>query len=284
MAKGNIAGLAYAQVWRTDANGRMAGTEADPDNITANTTTHALLLTGAMSNDIADPERQRVVFQGDDGVLGSMYFGPNDLPEGTFTMSTYDTTLWTMAMGGNVVTDYGNTIFSTNPNKKTPNVLGLAISRQAQDRDSGSDGTNIWLTTIYKVQLVPRNPAAAFQEAAEVEMQITPLAMDRYPNGLAFGATESWTDNKTYSYNIEASYPLAFTTYVQNGSATTYTTGYRPISTTVANGDFPNFHCVNNAQVALDSIVTTTGVATLAAAGTSGQWASLVYETEFTAI
>jgi hypothetical protein len=74
---------------------------------------------------------------------------------------------------------------------------------------------------------------------------------------------------------------VALTTYVANGSATTFTPQYLPATSVITLNANNNMFTVDGTATALTSISTSTGLATMAAAGSSGDVNVLVYETNF---
>lgn len=285
MAIGHVAGATYAQFWRVDQYGRMCGTQSSPDSIANNTTTSARRLRGMTGFDMADAERSRVDFRDADGVVGSLYFASDSAPTGNMTVETVDSILRNMAEGGNTdtTTISGWTIWGSNNMKPNANNLGCCITRRYQSRDSGTDGDALWLNEIYLLQLSMKDPQAAYQDKSTAQIGVTAIAQGRFPNGVAFGANQGFYDNKTYAIKLLTDNPISFTTYIANGTATEFTLPYLPSSSVVTAATKPNYMAINNTEVAPSAVSTSTGVVTLAAAGSAADFVSIIYETEFTA-
>lgn len=280
---GHTGGAGHAQFWRVDQYLRMAGQATDPDNIAAGTTVHARKLVGYVGYDIQEPERQRVDFFDGDSVVGSMFFGADEPPSGSMDIETVDAILRSMAEGGNVDTTTNAlwVVWGSNALQPVPRTLGACFSRPVQSRESGSDGDLKWLNEIYLLQLSMRNPSSARVSKGQASIGLTAIAQSRFPNGIPFGVNQSFYNNRTFGLYVVTDNPLAFTTFIADGVATGYTLAYLPTSDVVGAGSTNNFQAINNAEVAPASVNTGTGAVTLAAAGSSGDFVSMMYETAF---
>lgn len=283
MTVGHVAGLAHIQFWRIDSAGRMMGqsTTIPP---TSNTTVSAYKHPSPTSFDVSNPERTRVDLRGGDTIQGSLYFGANTPVTGSFSTETVDSILFNLAEGTltDTTTVSGWEIFGTDDQNPAVNTLGCCVTMRWQSRDTGTDGTNLWLNQIMLLQMSPGVPPARFQSVDEGSIAVTAIPMSRFPNGVAFGANQGFYNNKTSVLEIVTTNPLAFTTYIADGVSTSFTVPYLPVSSTVTAATEPNYMAINGTETAPSAISTTTGEVTLAAAGSSDDVVSIMYATDFT--
>ena len=283
---GNLAGLGYVQFWKVDENGYALGQVSDVTAPGTNVTTHAYLCRHPVSFSPAAPSRDNVDFVSAGSWDGSMLLGLGSMGLSSIRMSVLDAALLALAEGSTVDTSSNSYWAQFAPNLREIDMplLGMMISVRLQSRTSGSDGVNKWVNRCYpRIQLAMKEPDADHLSASELEFDITHAMSDTRPSGEDYTAM-NLEDNRTPWYYVSADKPVGVTTYVADGVATTFVTGYRPLSTTVTVNATPNHFCVNGTPTALSSIVTTTGLATLASAGASGDIDVLMYETGFKAI
>jgi len=283
---GNLAGLGYVQFWKVDEDGYAMGQVADPDAPGTDTTTHAYLCRHPVNFSPAAPSRANVDFVSAGSWDGSMLLGLDSMGLSTIRMSVLDAALLALAEGSTVDTTSNSywAQFAANLREIDLPLMGMMLSVRIQSRTSGSDGVNKWVNRCYpRIQLAVKEPEADHLAAAELEFDITHSMSDKRPSGETLVAL-GLEDDRAPMYYISADKPVGVSTYVSNGIATSFIAGYRPLSDVVAVNATPNHFCINGTPTALDSIVPATGVATLAAAGNSGDINVLMYETGFKAI
>jgi hypothetical protein len=279
---GFVGGLAHIQFWRADALGRMCGTEVDPANIAAGTTTHAHYVEGAVELDPGRSDRVRVPLRSGDRVVGHFIFG-NEGFQGSLSLEKVDEILDRMAEGGNLdqTTVSGWDIWGANDQNPSPNLLGCCLSQQWQDPELGTDSALYWLNRFYLCRLSPGSPPAKYQDKGEQKLGLSMIPLKRFPHGVPFGAAQGFTKNMTSELRILADSPLALTTYVAADAGTTFTLAYLPLSAVVTLATEPNYLARNNVEEAPVSIDTGTGVVTIASS-TASDFVSLLYATSFT--
>jgi hypothetical protein len=90
-------------------------------------------------------------------------------------------------------------------------------------------------------------------------------------------ATLITKDDMTF---IRTNNPLHITTYIKNGSATSFTLPYKPLSSVVTVNASPNHMTINGTITAAGAVDVSTGVVTIAA-GTTGEVTVMTYETNY---
>ena len=287
--RGNIYAFERAYVWRVGSNG-IATCQLDPDNLTVNTTSHAYAISGPIEAQLPRPTFGKAEFKGGMSYEGSADTGLESISTGTMTASQMDDSLDALLQGGLVdTTSLTNaTISSTNGLNPSPRQVGLMLVARKQSRLSASAGANKYIHYIYpKCQMRTIDPSltqASGMNVAPLALEFSPQVTSKFHTGIAFGANQAWQNNSNFMYRITSDNPYALTIFVQNASATTYTTEFLPTSSAVTSGTTTNWFTVGGVATAPTSIVTTTGVVTLAAAGSSGVVALAFYQTAYTAV
>lgn len=287
--RGNVYAFEKALVWRVGANGIAVG-QLDPDALTPSTTSHAYVINGTITASLPDVKFGAAEFRGGGTYEGRADMGLESVGEGTLTVSQMDADLDALLQGGLVdTTSLGGAVISA-PNSLNPSArqVGLMLIARHQGRETANAGKNKYLHIIYPLvqmrMITPNLTQEGGTNPSPVTLKFQPSVAAYFPTGVAFGANQGWHQNSEFHLRLVADNPYALTTFVQDGADTTYVTGYRPVSNAVAGGNTTNWFTVNGAPTAPTSIDTTTGVVTLAAAGTSGQVAVAMYQTQFVAI
>jgi len=281
---GSISGAAFAQVWRNDLNGYAMGQLDDPNVPGTDVTTHALLLHDFISADIPSPERATASFRGGDRWRGSVFFGIGEYPAFPLTVQDLNAVFQSLCTGAKAdqTTNAKWTVGAPDYNRVLLPSMGLMLAQRFTARDAGIAGRPRWLNMIFpEVTIGVTLPSAMFQGQQELTCQVAPVMVDKWPNGDAFDAETNLYESQTPVFYIVTDYPLAITTYVADGIETTFTTAYLPKYENVTVNDTNNHFAIAGVPTALTSIVAATGVATMAAAGDSGDIGVLMYETEF---
>lgn len=277
-------GAVSAFVWR-QTDGGIATGQLDPDNLVADTTSHAYRLPGLVSAVLPAPTYERATDRGDMSIRGQMDLGASDFGSFDVTLSNDSATLKALLGDSSVdTTTLSNAyISSVNTGLQTPPVLGMMFSTYFQSRDSATSGSTQYRTVIFPRVQIRYIAAGASQDGGvnpnPITLTCTPTEGGKFPGGNAFGANQGWASNRTLFYEITAAAPFALTSYVQDGVTTSYTLTYLPTSTETGATD--HIFTVNGTVTAPTTVNTSTGVVTLAAAGTSGQVSVALYQTLF---
>lgn len=289
MASDFLYGLFYMQVGFRSSTGYFSGTETDPDNITPDTTTHALLLRGPVDYTPPDVTRDTATDQGGQKIRAQAQLGPSDFGTGTITLSELDDDFYTKIVNATVDAAImsGWRQFPANINVVSPPRFYMIISTKAQTVTATLDSTDVWSHWIWpNVQFEPAMPSASQSggvNPSPLEYTFTPSRSLRSLSGELFSIMAmSMEDNSDLMYRIQTPNPISATLWVQDAIAVTYTVGYRPTTNDVAaaSNSFTN----NGVLTTPTSISVTTGVVVIPSAGTSGDNHLAVYETTFVAI
>ncbi len=287
VTRGNVYNLLAAQFYRLTETGLPAGQLDTTVALVNASTSHAYKIAGTTEATLPDPTYGRVTFRDGATFQGAVVTGLSDTGDITITTNAWDATLNKLFSGVNVdtTTITNATISSTGMNIISPYVIGCLLTAQIYSRDAATLGTTkhtTWVIGACSARVsIPSLTQNDGENPSTATITLTPRAATKLPVGAAFGANQNFGDNKEFVYAITADNPFALTMFVQDAIATTYTTAYLPTSSDVASGNTTNLFAVNGTPTAPTSIVTTTGVVTLAAAGTAGQIAAALYQTLF---
>jgi len=264
-------------VWRVSATGINYG-QLDPlATETGDTVSNALAFIGdPISAALPDVQYRRATFGGA-RFLGSAYMGIDPIGEFEIQLTSADANLYAMLKGGNIdtTTISGAQITSPNNNSTSPNDIGLMFTVASQSGDDGTDGD-----TEYRTYVFPRAQAfireaggnvTSGENPQAVTMSVSPTLASKHPWGAAFGSNEGFAGNKTDHYMLQAQYPYGLTTWIADGSETTFEVEFLGASTTVTSGNTDNVFSINGTVTAPTTFAgTSTGVVTVAAAGSDG--------------
>lgn len=286
--RGNVAGFMAMQVWR-NYNGAAYGQLTDPANVTPNTTTHAYLVRDVISSGISDVTRDVATFRGP-SFLGQMYLGVSGVSAFDIQVPTFDADLDALITGSKVdeTSILNATISGTNSSNADLPPFGLMLTARFQSRDSGTDGELYYFSIVFpNVTMFPTTPALNSQggdNPSAITYRVAPTYAGKFPWAEAFGANQGFEANRTDHFRIVARNPFAVTTYIANGTATNFTLGYLPALNTVTSGRTNSVYAKGGVPTAPSSVNLTTGVVTLAAAGSSDDVHHAFYQTKFAAV
>jgi hypothetical protein len=285
-SKGNVAGLFTAQFYKR-YNGRAYGQIADPSAPGVNITTHAYRLTDPIRCTLPAVQRAIAEFVGGRGILGRMMLGVESLGNFEAEFANLDGPLMSMANVSNIDTTTVVNWSMFGPNHANPVLqnLGMLLTGRFQDRTLGTDGEFYYITVLVPSIEMEVDLTSLTREGGKnpspSKAIISPSFAGKFPNGQAFDSTQGFYENTTDYLYIIAAKPIALTTYIANGVATTYTLGFKPTSSAVALGHTDNWFTKGSVDTPPTSISTTTSIVTLAAAGVSGDLHDALYLTDF---
>lgn len=287
MTAGHIAGFYHALWMYRDANGYPAGTEADLSAAANGTTTHARKLPGPVEATAMQVTREQATFRGGQRVLGRRQLGVNDISPFELTLAALDP-VWNAMIARNAVDTAiasQNVVSAPNLGEGDPpqGMLLLTVGYTTED------AVNKFLTYAYhNVQISQGNMGSANQQGGEnpnpLVYTVTPLPAERTFFGLPFVDTDlAVVEDNDYFVTYETAKPISVTTYKAAGAATSFTLGYRPVSSDHAGAR--NVFTKNGAQGHTDvtGLNTTTGAVTINAATAGDIWVA-VFETLFQTI
>jgi hypothetical protein len=278
---GFIAGIPYCQIFKV-RDCYAYGQVADVESVSTPSTSGAYLIKDVQSAPIAQITRSAVSQTGGGRVLGTVQFGPTEIPEFTVDTGGTDADLFALVTGSSV-DQTTNTLWSTfseNASRTSLPQCGMMFSSNFQTIDEDCDGEQKWLNVyVPRCKIAPSFPALLEAGVAPTQYQVTPAFTNKEINGDAFGTDIGLDDDKAWIYATVTDNPLAIVTWFADGVAITFNTVYRPINTTITVNASPNHFAVNGTPTALTSIVVATGLATAAAAGSDGDINVLIHET-----
>jgi hypothetical protein len=284
---GHLAGFYHAQVMIRDSNGYPKGSLATPNSPVNGTAYHAYKITGPVSASAPTPTREIATFRGGMVTLGQRALGTSDFGTFDFTTSAMDEVLDALFGGSsNDTTNFGTANVAGAPNTMNANLPQFILALTAGFQTS--DGTNRFMTWFYpNVQIAP--PGYPISQDGGVNpnptaFTVIPSASTRTAQGYLFSATTmGLSENKDIVHRLRTDNPIAITTYVDDGSATTIAVGYRPTNSEHAGA--VNIFTKNGVKAddQVSGFSTTTG-ATTHTAGSAGDIWVITYETNFVAI
>lgn len=278
----SLAGAFEAQYGRRSSAGYMLGTSPTPDSPGTNFTTHARRLRGFVEVSELQYTVAEVDFYGGMHPLGKLQIGVDTVSGFQLTLAGHDQTLKALATDSTVdVTTYDDsTVEAPNTNKGDLPQGMLCLSCKAQL----VDGTNDWLHILYNnVQMRPLNPRMSSQTGRNPNpgiFQVTATQATRAMTGVLLANYDiDVEESSDYYILLRTKNRIAFTTFVHNGVAATFQLGYKPVATD-ATGEGKNRYAKNGTIGSVTS-VSTTGLVTMTAAGTSGDVSTMAYDTAF---
>jgi hypothetical protein len=290
MSKAFVYGLYYLQIAFRDSSGYMKGVQTIPNTVANNTTSHAYLLPDPVDFTHPAPTFELATDRGGQKIRAQADLGASDLGEGSFTLSEFDDIFHAYVRGVTVdtatVSGWRQVAASINT-VTAPNFFLMATTKTQIVSSTGSSTTRYKSWVYPNVQIRPAYPNLSQNGGVNpnpVAYTFVPSTGSRAMDGRLFSATAmAATDNMDTFYIIESDSPLAATMYTKDAAATTFVLGYRP-TTSDATGAATNSITNNGSTLVVTSVSTTTGVVTLAAAGTAAHIVNVLYETNFVAI
>lgn len=279
------------QVFFVDNNGYPIGIEADgtipdPNAPDLGTAYHAYVLPGYVT---AKPATRTVVEatdQSDGKNYGDIKAGISSYGSTEITLSQRDERFSKMIRGTTPNTTLSSAMYvdSKNNTSLTPRLMGLIITDRVRDEYTG----NVYYEhTVYNKGLFEVTAeASGTQNGGTNPSNLTVVYKPQPSNrlalyGMLYSALALNVDEDTDTDSpIRSAYELTLTTFIKDGTATTFNTKYKPLVAGATVGGV-NVYATNGTQAALTSFATSTKLATMTAAGTSGHIATLAYATGF---
>lgn len=274
------------QIFRVDSNGYPMGTLLTPDAPTLPTTTHALVLQGYVSATPSVREVDTATDQADGTNYGDIEMGISSFGAVEITLSMRSETAFNLIRGVVPNNTISSAMYITTANNTSiaPRLFGMIITDRVRD-----EITNVpqYEHTVYNRGTIMITQEAEGNQGGGVNPSPLTISFKPQPStrlvsiGMLYSATNLAPDENTDTHTIfRSTYQLSATTFVKDGVATTFNTFYKP-SVAAATVGGVNVYTTNGVQAALTSLATTTGLATMTAAGTSGHIAVVLYATNF---
>jgi hypothetical protein len=274
------------QLFTVDEDGYPMGNLATPDAPTLDTEYHAYDLMGYVTVTPGAREVDTATDQADGTNYGDIDMGISSYGTVEITLSQRDTAGFLLMRGGAADTTISSAMYHTPANNTsiTPRLMGMMVTDKVRDEKTGNlyYEHTIWHKGTFTVTQESEGNQSGGVNPSPLTVTFKPQPSTRYSvTGMLFTATdlevEEGRDTHTF---FHSQYQFALTTYVKDGVATAFTTKYKPKIAGATIGGV-NVYSSEGAQAALTSLATTTGLATMSAAGTSGHRAVLLYSTDF---
>jgi hypothetical protein len=225
-----------------------------------------------------------VNIEGGDKIVATVSFNGGKLGAFDVSGSSIDTVLADLVGGG--TTNTSNTfahIFGYNTYRTSPKPMWCASQQMFESRDGFS-----WFITrvVPRATLSYRPGGMAFRGASDATIHVNSIVNQKFYDGRVYGTgglALNLEADSTDFLDIVTANPIHFMAFMQNASATTFNTTYKPLSTVITINATPNAFTIGGTVTALTSI-TVAGLATLAAAGSTGILDVLTYECNFVPI
>lgn len=284
-ATGWSAGARRIQVAKRNTAGYPVGTVPDADTIANGVTSSAHVISGLRTLTHPEKTTERAFDRGDNKVYGQMFLGVSDYGEGSFevgaTDEVFDALIKKTVVDVTLATDMAVT--AGNESEVDPPPMFIIGTTRKQLRD----GSFWYDNQIYNNALITRpRPANISQQGGESPNPLTynfvPSLSTRLISGHLFSASdlEVLEDEDTFT-TIRSKYPLAVTFFKGDAADVTIQLPYLP-KYSGATGAAQNIVTKNGVTLVVTSISVTTGIVTLAAAGSAGDLFVVLYQTEFT--
>lgn len=274
------------QVFFVDDDGYPMGDLVTPNAPVLDTEYHAYVVQGYVTAAPGAREVDTATDQADGTNYGDIDMGISSYGTVEITLSMKDEKFFNMIRGVSSDTTTSSAMYITTANNAsiTPRPMGMIITDKVRDEATG--------VLYYEHVVYNRGTFTVTQEAEGNQsggVNPSPLTVTYKPTlSTRFAATgELYSattlapeeDRDTHT-TIRSEYQVTITSYVKDGVATTFNTDYKPAVAAATVGGV-NVYTTNGTQAALTSLATTTGLATMTAAGTSGHIAVLLYTTNF---
>jgi hypothetical protein len=236
-----------------------------------------LVVDGVNSYDL-QPQAQRVVnTEGDDGVLGTFFFEPSELPSGNLVTGTFNSALAAQAQGSLVYSDGDFDVITYQPKDFINRRLMLVTTAQSQARDASSVGNPGFVITVWpSVQLRARGHSGGQTNATAgtYDHDIIANLVDKYPFGEAFSLSNEGT-TQAVGYQYFSPNRVSYHAFVADGATTDF-----QLANTVAASDALKVQAwKDGVRQAYTTNYTAAGTTfTLAAAGSAGEKWSVRYQ------
>jgi hypothetical protein len=276
---------AYEALWiRRDSNGYPKGISTTPDAVSNGSTHHAYRLPGLVQATAPGVTRGRVSWRGGMKHRGSRGTGLEDFGDFQITVAGFDETFHSLVTGSVADATNGgsnNVIIAPNSNLADKPQGFLILTRGFQTRS----GANKYMHWMYNnVTLDPIDPEFnqnSGENPQPVVYQVVPSQSQRTVFGLPLSALSvAVEDASDYYIMYRTDERISVTTYIDDNSATSFSTQYLPVSDDHAGvtNVWTTAGSVSHANVSGYS--TSTGATTHTAASAGAIWV-VVYGTRY---
>lgn len=283
---GMIAGAYHAQVAFRNSSGYPMGTDTTPDAVSNGAVTHFYKLRDLVSCTAPAVTREVAIERGGQTVKGQRQLGVSDFGSFEMVLSAFDEQFHAYCSGAALDTTLASSrvigAFNSGNAALPQLMLLLTIGFQTLA------GVDEFITYCYpSVTIAPVIPSGS-QEGGVNPNPNTYVVVPTRSTRTCFGSLLSATtlavsDNSDIFQWYRGAYPISISTYIDDGSATSFVVGYRPVNSEHAGAVniFTKNGVTNHANVS--GFSTTTGATTHTAGTAADVWVA-TYETNFVAI
>ena len=277
MSDGNMGGLFQAIFWRRNPSGIAIG-NATSDTPTPGSTLHAYRIPGVSNLVLNEGEFTILEYFESDAVGDQLTFGDTRLRSIQLTLESEDEDFQAWLSGTSVDNTYNSVLVHSTREATAFSLLniGVMITQMGKNKLSG--------VRFYRHLVAPnaegsgKDSAWGYQTKKTIELNLTVHKSNKDLHGYLFSDMDLDAPNgELRSYRIHSDYPLALTTNIGDGVASTFQSQYRPVSNVVTVNATPNHFAINSVPTAPTSFDTADGTLTKAALGISGDVESLLY-------
>lgn len=273
-----------------DSSGRAKGTSSTPDSIDASSDTVHLpahVVTHTVTVAPAGATFANAIDRGGSVYRGTNSIGLEDPGAVTLTFSNLDSMFDTLISGGSVDTTYNTSVRrgGRDDMRSVPPIIGIIALQKASKRDTTTPEVG-FIGRYYVGQVRGQDPEINQNggvNPSPLTYTMTLQTNKQEPTGVPFSDITglNYTDDTTITHMMDLDYQqFMVDTFVVDGTDTTLTLQYLPLfNDATATGR--NIIAKNGVQTAVTSVNTSTGVVTLAAAGTVGDVWVICYPTRF---
>lgn len=283
-----VAGTFRLLIAVLDSDGVWMGQSLTPNSPTANTDYPAYLVNHPVSVSSGDATYVVATDFGGQSWRGDMNLGLQKPGQLTLTLSDYDH-VFDGIISGSYPAKNVNSGWSRGGRddmKANPPRVGIIAFSAKSSRDAATYGELGYIAWYRSGILRSKDPeqnqsGGENPSALTYTMDLQPIRAE--PTGVLLSAVTglTYTDNETVTYPMDAGeYMFNVHTWIANGAATTFTLDTLPVYSD-ASATGRNLIAKNGVAIAVTSINTTTGLVTIASAGSSGDVWSVAYPTSF---
>lgn len=282
MSEGYPIGLARLMMWETGQSGAEAGRCLGQQTTLADGSASGAYMTSNVETaNLSLPEPEVVEIKVGDKIGATHSFGGGKLSPFDVTTPAIDTVLTDRITGStrNTVNSMAEAV-AYNANKISARVMGLAIQQQYKL----TSGLTYFLTRMIPRASITFQPGGAtWRGLSTGKIHVDPIKATSSETGQSYGTgglNLNQEEDMTDFYDWITPNPFHIMAFRQNTGITTFNTTYKPLSAVIALNASENRFYIDSVVTALASI-TTAGLATLSAAGTTSKLDTLLYATNF---
>lgn len=285
---GMIAGVYSAWIAFRSSAGYPVGTCITPDSPTVNTVYSAYRLKYPVQFNPLNTQIAMATRKGGQRVRGHRYLPPDDIGSFTIVLDGKDEQFDAYVRGYTLDLAYNTSmaIGTDNSYLTAPPRFVLGMSLGFTDTDNATDYfmTYIWNNVVFTKAFGEGATQSSGTNPNPLEWTVTPDPSTRTGFGALYTATSlGVVEGTSLMVAIRDQYELTLSSYIANGSATTFATGFRGMSTDNT-GAAGNIILKAGVITAVTSVaIGATKLVTLTGAGSSADHWDILYPTQYVA-